>query len=111
MAFASEQRQKQRQELILSEERNTFARELHDSIAQSLSYLKIQASMLKTLNDNEKVFLSTYFDKDNLDKNSLTLDLQAKTEFYQIHAKQDKVLEDLKEGLNHAYSQLRELLN
>ena len=111
LAFASEQRQKQRQELILSEERNTFARELHDSIAQSLSYLKIQASMLKTLNDNEKVFLSTYFDKDNLDKNSLTLDLQAKTEFYQIHAKQDKVLEDLKEGLNHAYSQLRELLN
>ncbi len=38
--------QKQMQQLLLMEERATIARELHDSIAQSLSYLKIQTTLL-----------------------------------------------------------------
>ena len=38
--------QKQAQQLLLMEERATIARELHDSIAQSLSYLKIQTTLL-----------------------------------------------------------------
>ncbi|MDB1125565.1 nitrate/nitrite two-component system sensor histidine kinase NarQ [Vibrio algarum] len=38
--------QKQNQQLLLMEERATIARELHDSIAQSLSYLKIQTTLL-----------------------------------------------------------------
>lgn len=38
--------QKQTQQLLLMEERATIARELHDSIAQSLSYLKIQTTLL-----------------------------------------------------------------
>ena len=33
----------------LHEERSLIARELHDSLAQSLSYLKIQVSRLQTL--------------------------------------------------------------
>lgn len=39
--------QKQAMHLAVMEERATVARELHDSIAQSLSYLKIQTSLLK----------------------------------------------------------------
>ncbi len=39
--------QHQTQQLLVMEERNHLARELHDSIAQSLSYLKIQVTMLK----------------------------------------------------------------
>ncbi|WP_028025416.1 nitrate/nitrite two-component system sensor histidine kinase NarQ [Enterovibrio calviensis] len=39
--------QKQAMHLAVMEERATLARELHDSIAQSLSYLKIQTSILK----------------------------------------------------------------
>ncbi|GAB1620430.1 nitrate/nitrite two-component system sensor histidine kinase NarQ [Agarivorans albus] len=37
----------QKQKLLLMEERATIARELHDSLAQSLSYLKIQTSLLQ----------------------------------------------------------------
>lgn len=47
--------QKQAQQLILMEERATIARELHDSLAQSLSYLKIQTTLLNrhiSKNDN-----------------------------------------------------------
>ena len=39
--------QKQAEQLIIMEERATIARELHDSLAQSLSYLKIQVTLLK----------------------------------------------------------------
>ncbi len=40
------QAQKQYQQLILMEERATIARELHDSLAQMLSYLRIQLTLL-----------------------------------------------------------------
>ncbi len=39
--------QKHYQQLLLMEERATIARELHDSLAQSLSYLRIQLALLK----------------------------------------------------------------
>ena len=38
---------KQQQQLILMEERSIIARELHDSLAQSLTFFKIQLSLLK----------------------------------------------------------------
>jgi two-component system nitrate/nitrite sensor histidine kinase NarX len=66
--------------LSLLEERSVIARELHDSLAQSLSYLKIQVSLLeKTLDttDNDKVYETT---------------------------------NKLRDGLNSAYRELRELL-
>ncbi len=99
LTFMSNQRQKQAEELLLSEERNTFARELHDSIAQTLSYLKIQSAMLKTLGEQEKSLLQ---DEPYL-KNKDTLQ--------KIHQKQDKIRNELNEGTSHAYSQLRDLLN
>lgn len=71
----------QGQRLALMEERTVIARELHDSLAQSLSYLKIQVSRLQTVLDKES-------------------DLQ----------NANVVIEELREGLNSAYRQLRELL-
>ncbi|WP_342324084.1 nitrate/nitrite two-component system sensor histidine kinase NarQ [Kosakonia sp. BYX6] len=41
------QAQKHYQQLMLMEERTTIARELHDSLAQMLSYLRIQLALLK----------------------------------------------------------------
>lgn len=67
--------------LALLEERSVIARELHDSLAQSLSYLKIQVSRLDGMAAQP----------DNADK---------------IKA----VTTELRDGLNSAYRQLRELL-
>lgn len=73
--------EEQQRRLLLMKERAVIARELHDSLAQSLSYLKIQVSRLDTL-----------------------VDRQAEP------AELRPVLDDLREGLNSAYRQLRELL-
>lgn len=67
--------------LLLHNERNTIARELHDSLAQSLSYLQLQVVRLQMLIEREE-------------------DLQ------QVGA----VSEALGKGLDEAYRQLRELL-
>lgn len=45
--FYFNQAQKQQQQLMLMEERATIAMELHDSLAQVLSYLRIQLALLK----------------------------------------------------------------
>ncbi|MRF44000.1 nitrate/nitrite two-component system sensor histidine kinase NarX, partial [Escherichia coli] len=54
--LAMEQQNEQQQQLLLMDERSAIARELHDSIAQSLSCLKMQVSYLQmqseTLPDN-----------------------------------------------------------
>jgi len=67
--------------LALQEERSIIARELHDSIAQSLTYLKIQASLLQPV-----------------------LADPARRE------EAETTLHDLREGITTAYRQLRELL-
>jgi two-component system nitrate/nitrite sensor histidine kinase NarX len=67
--------------LALQEERSIIARELHDSIAQSLSYLKIQASLLQPVLADP------------------TRRQEAET-----------TLHDLRDGITEAYRQLRELL-
>jgi len=69
------------QQLTLVEERTVIARELHDSLAQSLSYLKMQVTRLRRL------------------------DIQG--EQRPLH---DEILNELSTGLNSAYRQLRELL-
>lgn len=73
--------QKQSEQLLLMEERATIARELHDSLAQSLSYLKIQVALLKRqLGQGDQV--------------------QTKA-----------IISDIDKGLSGAYTQLRELLS
>lgn len=66
--------------LSLAHERTVIARELHDSLAQALSYLKIQVTRLnRALDKNDRQTL-------------------------------EDVSRELQEGLNSAYRQLRELL-
>ncbi|HDZ6746540.1 TPA: nitrate/nitrite two-component system sensor histidine kinase NarQ [Mannheimia haemolytica] len=48
------QMQEQQQQLALMEERAIIARELHDSLAQSLTFFKIQVSLLKLAKTDEK---------------------------------------------------------
>ncbi|OOZ17076.1 hypothetical protein BOW28_07710 [Solemya velum gill symbiont] len=80
LAIQREQQLSQNRKLALMEERSVIARELHDSLAQTLSYLKIQVSLLR---------------------NALP---QAGDE------KSIEILERLHSGLNSAYGELRELL-
>lgn len=81
-ALNMEHQHAQQRRLALMEERAVIARELHDSLAQALSFLKIQVSRLR----NE------------LGESSQTEPVQ-------------EIIDDLREGLNSAYRQLRELLN
>jgi two-component system nitrate/nitrite sensor histidine kinase NarX len=81
-SLSLERKTSQDQHMSLIEERSAIARELHDSLAQSLSYLKIQVARLSMLRQN-------------------------KAGGEQL----DEVVVELKEGLNNAYRQLRELLS
>ncbi len=80
-ALATAKRSDEHRRIALLEERSVIARELHDSLAQSLSYLKIQVTRLKSL-------------------------LEASSAREQTRG----VVEELKAGLNNAYRELRELL-
>lgn len=72
----------QQRRLALLEERSVLARELHDSLAQSLTYLKIQVTRLSLLTRSGKGQSGSV----------------------------DDALGELKEGLDTAYRHLRELL-
>lgn len=67
--------------LLLLDERTIIARELHDSLAQALSYMKLQVSRLQTLMRRGEPIETL-----------------------------ENVTAELREGLNNAYRQLRELL-
>jgi two-component system nitrate/nitrite sensor histidine kinase NarX len=80
-ALAAAKRGDERRRIALMEERSVIARELHDSLAQSLTYLKIQVARLRSHLEREGTLAQTA-----------------------------DVVEELKAGLNNAYRQLRELL-
>ena len=82
VAIGAERRIEQNRRVGLLEERAVIARELHDSLAQSLAYMKIQVSRLQTL---------------------------LKTPEKRPDAEQ--VLLELRAGMSSAYRQLRELLS
>lgn len=77
--LALELQAEQKQQLAVMEERSAIARELHDSIAQSLSCLKMQISYLQM-------------------------------QYPDLPEGQQKILREMREELNTAYRQLRELL-
>jgi len=81
LAMNLKSQEKHERRFALLAERTVIARELHDSLAQSLSYLKIQVARLQKAHNKGN-------DPDTT---------------------QD-VIDELKEGLNSAYRQLRELL-
>ncbi|MEI2781571.1 MAG: type IV pili methyl-accepting chemotaxis transducer N-terminal domain-containing protein [Candidatus Competibacter sp.] len=80
-ALRAAEQSEHRRRLALLEERNAIARELHDSLAQALSYLKIQVGRLHPLLGGPNTVP------------------EART-----------IVADLREGLNGAYRQLRELI-
>ncbi len=80
-AIELDQKRTSENRLVIVEERAVIARELHDSLAQSLSYLKVQMSLL-------------------------TRKMQKNVPPAQV----EETIEDIKKGLNSAYLQLRELL-
>jgi two-component system nitrate/nitrite sensor histidine kinase NarX len=82
MALSLDNRGEQERRVSLLNERTIIARELHDSLAQSLSYLKIQVTRLQKAHDkgvSEVMF--------------------------------QELMTELREGLGSAYRQLRELLS
>src|SRR5690606_5149734 len=80
-ALSLGERRRQQHRLALMQERATIARELHDSLAQALSYLKIQIGRLQNLIDRDAG-----------------------------RAPLTEVAGELREGVSSAYRQLRELL-
>lgn len=80
-SLSLEQQREQENRLLLLAERATIARELHDSLAQALSYMKLQVGRMNTL-----------------------IQRQEPTQHLL------EVNEELRDGLNSAYRQLRELL-
>ncbi|MGL1956813.1 MAG: histidine kinase [Colwellia sp.] len=80
-AIELDQKRTSENRLVIVEERAVIARELHDSLAQSLSYLKVQMSLL-------------------------TRKMQKELPKEQV----EETIMDIKTGLNNAYLQLRELL-
>ncbi|KUI99650.1 histidine kinase [Vibrio sp. MEBiC08052] len=50
--LATRVQEQRKHQLLVIEERHTIARELHDSIAQSLSFLKIKSGILRMQSDN-----------------------------------------------------------
>jgi len=81
MALNLSQRVTESRRLALLEERSAIARELHDSLAQSLSYLKIQATRL-----------------------NMTIAKPDTEQEVQV------IIGEIREGISSAYRQLRELL-
>ena len=79
MGFQAKEQESRR--VALLEERAVIARELHDSLAQSLSYMKFQLARLQTVFGHH------------------VLDLGA-----------GGIVNDMREGLDNAYRELRELL-
>ena len=80
IALSLQETKEQEHRLAMLSERTVIARELHDSLAQSLSYLKIQVTRLQKSHDMEKF------------------------------ERQQPIIDELREGLSSAYRHLRELL-
>lgn len=80
LALSLSAHRNQQRRLAMLNERTVIARELHDSLAQALSYLKIQVTRLQKSIDNQNF------------------------------AQQQPIVDELREGITTAYRQLRELL-
>jgi two-component system, NarL family, nitrate/nitrite sensor histidine kinase NarX len=92
-ALALQERIRESRRLVLHEERSILARELHDSLAQSLSYMKIQAARL-----------------DAALRARVAMGVVASANGPGTSADPAAILAELRTGIASAYRQLRELL-
>ncbi len=81
-SIGAARRVEEKRRFALHKERTIIARELHDSLAQALSYMKIQVSRLRAALDQQET-----------------------------QQKSQAIVEELGVGLDNAYRQLRELLS
>lgn len=88
-AMAAAEGRDEHQRLALMEERSAIARELHDSLAQALSYTQIQLTRLSRL---------------------LAGPMRERTHVQAMHTQAQEVVQELRDGVSNAYRQLRELL-
>ena len=99
-ALSLRKQRQQEYQLVLFEERTTIARELHDSLAQSLSYLKIQISVLEK-------HLKKSFAQQSIQQQNTQEQTPQNTDYQQeVWAH----IEHIKTGLKSAYQELRDLL-
>lgn len=103
------QMQKQQQQLVLMEERAIIARELHDSLAQSLTFFKIQVSLLKLAKSDEKRNeILTAFEKALNDAYSQLRELLTTFRLTIQEANLQQALEKVLEGLRpQTHAQIR----
>jgi len=89
-ALSVQSREQEGRRVALLEERAAIARELHDSLAQTFSYMKIQlARFPSSAMPSSTISSQAATDKDNI---------------------QAEIIQNLRLGLNEAYRELRELL-
>lgn len=105
------QAQKQYQQLILMEERATIARELHDSLAQMLSYLRIQLTLLKRAVPDDNAPAHVIIDDFSRGLNNAYRQLRELLTTFRLSLQQSDLTAALREALDLLQSQTRAKLS
>jgi two-component system nitrate/nitrite sensor histidine kinase NarQ len=106
------QAQKHFQQLLLMEERATIARELHDSLAQVLSYLRIQLALLKRAVPDDNVPAQTIITDFSRELNNAWRQLRELLTTFRLtlnHSNLPAALQEALEGLQSQTSAKLEL--
>ncbi len=105
------QAQKHFQQLLLMEERATIARELHDSLAQVLSYLRIQLTLLKRAVPDDNVPAQTIITDFSRELNNAWRQLRELLTTFRLTLNHSNLPAALQEALEGLQSQTRAKLD
>ncbi|WP_065370390.1 nitrate/nitrite two-component system sensor histidine kinase NarQ [Kosakonia sacchari] len=105
------QAQKHYQQLMLMEERATIARELHDSLAQMLSYLRIQLALLKRAVPDDNAPAHLIIDDFSRGLNNAWQQLRELLTTFRLSLQQSSLPAALREALDVLQSQTSAKLN
>lgn len=101
------QAQKHFQQLLLMEERATIARELHDSLAQVLSYLRIQLALLKRAVPDDNIPAQTIITDFSRELNNAWRQLRELLTTFRLTLNHSNLPAALQEALEGLQSQTR----